>query len=105
MDIKNIFDNINVDKNNEEFIKILRDKNIRIERIVSNGQISDENFWYNQDENEFVLLLDGEAILEFENREITLKKGDFIDIKSRTKNRIKYTYLDEPTIRLAIFYY
>ncbi|WP_428023200.1 cupin domain-containing protein [Arcobacter sp.] len=104
MDIKNIFDNINVDKNNEEFIKILRDKNIRVERIVSNGQISDENFWYDQDENEFVLLLEGEAILEFENEEITLKKGDFIDIKSRTKHRIKYTSLDKPSIWLAIFY-
>lgn len=104
MNIKNIFDNINVDKINEEFIKILRDKNIRIERIVSNGQISDADFWYEQDENEFVLLLEGEAILQFENKDVTLKKGDFIDIKTRERHRVKYTSLSEPTIWLAIFY-
>ncbi len=104
MNIKNIFDKINVDKINEEFIEILRDTNIRIERIVSNGQISEDGFWYEQDENEFVLLQEGEAILEFEDRDVSLKKGDFIDIKSRQKHRIKYTSLSEPTIWLVIFY-
>ncbi|PLY10674.1 MAG: cupin [Arcobacter sp.] len=104
MDKKNIFDNINVDKINEEFIEILRDKDVRIERIVSNGQVSDEDFWYEQNENEFVLLLEGEAILQFENKDVKLKKGDFIDIKSRQRHRIKYTSLDQPTIWLAIFY-
>jgi cupin 2 domain-containing protein len=105
MNKQNIFDKVNVDKSNEEFIKILREKNIRIERIVSNGQKSDEGFWYDQDENEFVLLLDGDAILEFENnKEVELKKGDFIDIKAREKHRIKYTSTTQPTVWLAVFY-
>ena len=70
----NIFDDIKVDKSKEEFIEILKNESIKIERIVSNGQKSKENFWYKQDENEFILLLEGEAILEFEDREVTLKK-------------------------------
>lgn len=102
---KNVFDKVNVDKNNEEYITLLRDKSVRIERIVSNGQKSEENFWYEQDENEFILVLEGDAILEFEDKgEIELKKGDFLDIKVREKHRIKYTSTSQPTIWLAIFY-
>lgn len=102
---KNIFDKVNVDKNNEEYITLLRDKSVRIERIVSNGQKSEENFWYEQDENEFILVLEGDAILEFEDKgEVELKKGDFLDIKAREKHRIKYTSTSQPTIWLAIFY-
>ena len=104
MSKKNIFKNINVDKINEEFIEILRDKNIRIERIVSNGQKSEDDFWYDQDENEFILILEGSAIIEFQNKEVSLKKGDYIDIKSHEKHRVKYTSNSEPTVWLAVFY-
>ena len=104
MSLKNIFENINVDKISEEFIEILKNDNLKIERIVSNGQISPKDFWYEQKENEFVLLLEGEAIIEFETKEIKLKKGDFINIKSYEKHRVKYTSLVESTIWLAIFY-
>ncbi|MGB5919875.1 cupin [Arcobacter sp.] len=103
---KNIFDKVNVDKNNEEYITLLREKSVRVERIVSNGQKSEDNFWYEQDENEFILLLEGDAIIEFEeNREVKLIKGDFLDIKAREKHRIKYTSISQPTIWLAIFYH
>lgn len=102
--MKNIFDNILFDKNKEEVIEILKKKNIRIERIVSNGQRSEDGFWYDQEENEFVLLLQGDAVLEFENKEVSLKKGDCIDIKSHERHRIKYTSSDEPTVWLAVFY-
>lgn len=100
----NIFDNIKIDKDNEEFIDILKSENVRIERIVSNGQTSEDGFWYDQDENEFVLLLDGEAIIEFEDREMKLQKGDYVDIKAYVKHRVKYTSQHEPTIWLAVFY-
>ena len=43
----------------EELITVLfQSKAIRIERIVSTGQVSG---WYDQEENEFVCLLQGEA--------------------------------------------
>lgn len=104
MSIKNIFENINLDKNSEEFIEILKNKDIKIERIVSNGQTSAEDFWYDQEENEFVLVLEGFAILEFEDKEVELKKGDFLNIEAHRKHRVKYTSKDKPTIWLAIFY-
>ena len=100
----NIYENILINKENEEFIQILKNENIRVERIVSNGQTSKDNFWYEQEENEFVLLLEGDAILEFEDKELSLKKGDFINIEAKRKHRVKYTSKDKPTIWLAIFY-
>jgi len=100
----NIFDNINIENNKEEFINILKSENVRIERIVSNGQKSENDFWYDQDENEFVLLLEGEAVIEFEDKEVELKKGDYIDIKTHIKHRVKYTSLEKSTIWLAVFY-
>lgn len=104
MSIKNIFESINLDKNSEEFIEIFKSDDIKIERIVSNGQTSPKDFWYDQKENEFVLVLDGFAIIEFEDGEIELKKGEFFNIKSHKKHRVKYTSLEEPTVWLAIFY-
>lgn len=100
----NIFENIKIDKENEEFLDLIKSKNVRIERIVSNGQSSPVNFWYEQKENEFVLVLEGDAILEFEDKEINLKKGDYINIEANRKHRVKYTSKEKPTIWLAIFY-
>jgi len=54
----------------EELIEILaQNENIKIERIISEGHTSPKNFWYNQETNEFVILLKGEAEILFENDE------------------------------------
>lgn len=100
----NFYENILIDKEKEEYKDILKSKDLRIERIVSNGQVSQKDFWYIQDENEFVMLLEGLAILEFDDEEITLKKGDCYNIVSKRKHRVKYTDINSPTIWLAVFY-
>lgn len=100
----NIFDEIIVDKNEESFFEIFKNDIIKVEKIVSNGQKSPENFWYEQEKNEYILLLDGFAILEFEDKEIELKKGDCINICAMQKHRVKFTSQDEPTIWFAVFY-
>ena len=104
MEKYNIFEQIIVDKNEEKFFEIFKNETIKIERIVSNGQISPENFWYEQEKSEFVLLLEGFAILEFENRIVELKKGDCLNIEAYEKHRVKFTSLDEPTVWFAVFY-
>ena len=108
MNKKNIFENIIVDKTSEEFIDLISTKNVRIERIVSNGQTSQEDFWYDQDENEFVIVLDGSAILEIEEegkiKTVELNKNDYINIKAHTKHRVSYTDTSKPTVWLAVFY-
>ncbi len=104
MDKLNIFENIVVDKNKEQFFELLKHDNIRVEKIVSNGQTTPSLDWYNQDENEFVLLLEGHAIIEFEDKEVEIHKGDYLIIEKYIRHRVKYTSTNESTVWLAIFY-
>ena len=104
MEKYNIFTQIIVDKKEERFFEIFKNEIIKVEKIVSNGQTSPENFWYEQEKSEFILLLEGFAILEFENREVELKKGDCLNIQAMQKHRVKFTSQDEPTIWFAVFY-
>ena len=100
----NIFSNIAPSRQKEVFETIFKDKSIKIERIISYGQSSPVDFWYDQDENEFVLLLEGVAKIEFENDTITLKTGDYLLIPSHKRHRVAFTAKDKPTIWLAIFF-
>ncbi|WP_235827009.1 cupin domain-containing protein [Aliarcobacter vitoriensis] len=100
----NIFEEIPIDKNEELFFEVFKNDKIEIEKIVSNGQTSPQNFWYEQENNEYILLLEGFAILEFEDFEVGLKKGDCLNIEAFKKHRVKFTSLDEPTIWFAVFY-
>jgi cupin 2 domain-containing protein len=54
-------------------------RSVRVERIVSRGAASPDGFWYDQENDEWVLLARGEATLEFENGEMTeMKTGDHL---------------------------
>lgn len=78
---------------------------VRIERIVSTGQASPPGFWYDQDEDEFVVLLAGAATLSFDDgRELALRPGDVVDIPAHCRHRVDSTQADPPTIWLAIFH-
>ncbi len=78
--------------------------NIRIERIVSWGHASAEGFWYDQDQHEFVVLLQGAARLRFEDKIVELAPGDFINIAARQRHRVDWTTPEEPTVWLTVFY-
>lgn len=78
---------------------------VHIERIVSHGQASPEDFWYDQDEAEFVLVLAGAARLEFAAGEVlSLGPGDFADIAPHRRHRVAWADPDRPTVWLAVFY-
>ena len=92
-------------KLSEELTEVLaQGANVRIERIVSDGQTSPEDVWYDQDQNEWVLLVAGSATLEFEDSTLELKSGDHILIPSHRRHRIESTSSVEKTIWLAVFY-
>jgi cupin 2 domain-containing protein len=89
----------------EELIQTIGGKGeVRIERIVSHGHASEPGFWYDQDQDEFVLLLEGEAELEFENEVVRLVKGDYLTIPARRKHRVKSTVSDIPTFWLTVYF-
>jgi cupin 2 domain-containing protein len=88
----------------ELFTTLLEVTNLRIERIVSHGHSSPEGFWYDQDQHEWVLVLQGEARMAIEGETKELKPGDYIKIQAHQKHRVEWTTPDEPTIWLAVFY-
>jgi len=82
---------------------ILSNNNVRIERIVSHGQVSPDGFWYDQPENEWVLVLSGCGELEFECETIRLTAGESYLIKSHRRHRVSYTSIDPPCVWLCVF--
>lgn len=77
---------------------------VRIERIVSQGHVSPPDFWYDQDEHEFVLLVQGAARLRFEDGTVDLTPGDWLNIPARRRHRVEWTAPDQKTVWLAVFY-
>jgi cupin 2 domain-containing protein len=105
MDIKNIFSGIKNQSPEEIFETIIKTNQFKIERIISSGQSTDKGKWYDQDVDEWVILLKGSAGLLFEsNREVIMKQGDYINIPAHQKHRVEWTDPNEETIWLAIHY-
>jgi len=76
----------------EVFETLLKTKDVLIERIITNGAIKTPGEWYDQEKDEWVILLQGTAKLEFKNDEIvSLKKGDYIFIPSHKVHRVRQT--------------
>lgn len=100
----NIFSSIPADLPNELTETLVQANHVRIERIVSQGHASPEGFWYDQEENEFVLLIQGKARLRFEDSVVEMKPGDWIEIPARSKHRVEWTTPDERTVWLVVFY-
>lgn len=78
---------------------------LRIERIVSHGHASPPDFWYDQDEAEWVLVVSGEAGLEIEGEAAPrrLGPGDYLMIPPHRRHRVAWTAADRPTVWLAVY--
>jgi cupin 2 domain-containing protein len=100
----NLFTWIAPDLDSEIFDVLLNSENVRIERIVSTGQTSPQTGWYDQADNEWVIILKGSAVLSFENSEINLHSGDYFNIPAHTKHKVSWTDPDAQTVWLAIHY-
>lgn len=75
----------------EQFISLFQTPSFRLEKIVSNGVNSPQNFWYDQDETEWVMLAQGEATLEFElGGMLSLKAGEYLLICAHQKHRVEF---------------
>lgn len=98
----NIFDLPTLTGEQELTTIIAENSRVRIERIISTGQTSG---WYDQEETEFVILLDGQAELTFENDvRVTLNKGDTLLILPHQKHQVTYTSTVPPCNWLCVFY-
>ena len=100
----NLFADIPPELPQEVIEPLLRSEHVRIERILSHGQASPADFWYDQEEAEWVLLLQGAARLAFRDRMVDLQPGDYLHIPAHQPHRVDWTTPDATTIWLAIFY-
>ncbi len=101
----NLFSKIPTDLKDEFFQELISKDGFKIERIISKGHTTRDGEWYDQKCDEWVVVLRGEAILEFENSDdIKLREGDYINISAHTKHRVSWTKPDVETIWLAIHY-
>ncbi len=101
----NLFNLSNVDfelNDLEHFNDLVTYKNARIERIVSRGQVTTED-WLVQSHFEFVSVLQGEACVVFDSNDTyVLKAGDSLSIPPGQKHRVTYTSITPECIWLAI---
>lgn len=104
--MKNLFSQIPDAISEELFEKIIESPHCKIERIVSQGHSSPDDFWYDQDQNEWVILLKGSALLLFEDGDspVKLLPGDYITIPAHVKHRVKWTDPGQETVWLAVHY-
>jgi len=87
----------------EVFTPLLERRGVRIERIVSQGQITPEDQPDDQDHDEWVLLLVGSARLWLEGAgERDLEPGDTMLIPAHVRHRVTWTQSEPPTVWLAI---
>ncbi len=106
MELRNVFRDI-PSPLSEEWVEVLASRGaVRIERIVSRGHASPSGFWYDQDENEWLMLLAGSAGIAFEGQSepVSLCPGDCLEIPAHARHRVAWTERDRETIWLAVFY-
>lgn len=103
--VNNIFTGIPEQLPQELIEEIASGEQVRIERIVSKGHASDPGFWYDQESDEWVILLQGAARLRFADCEkpVSLKSGDYIFIPAHSRHRVEWTHPDQQTIWLAVW--
>lgn len=87
----------------ECFDDLVRRPGVRLERIVSHGQATAEGYWYDQEEDEWIMVVDGKAILALQNPDevVTLQSGDHLVISAHRKHRVEST--TSPTVWLALW--
>ena len=101
-----LLEGIPVELPEELFDTICSTDTVKIERIVSKGHASPKGFWYDQDRNEFILVVQGSAGLKFESEEdvVVLRAGDYLNIRAHAKHRVEWTDSACETIWLAVHY-
>ena len=72
----------------EVFETLLEGGAFKLERISSYGHSTPEGEWYDQKADEWVALLKGRALLQFENDVLELNAGEYILIPASVKHRV-----------------
>jgi cupin 2 domain-containing protein len=101
----NIYENIPGWFPDEKTDVLYENPDCRIERVLSYGQATPEGKWYDQEEQEWIVLLEGTAkLLMFPDEEIFMRKGDTFFIEARRRHRVVFTSENPACVWLCIFF-
>ena len=109
MQLRNLFDDA-PDKSPEEICdELIRGGRFKLQRIVSSGQATPPGEWYDQSQDEWVILLSGAARLRFdadrdEGETVELRPGDYLNIPAHARHRVEWTDPEQKTIWLGLHY-
>ncbi|MDD3595116.1 cupin domain-containing protein [Sulfuricurvum sp.] len=95
----NIYQISNPKEGEESFFTLYQTSTIKIEAIRS--KLSAPGEMYDQKEDEWVVLVRGNALLEVEGEEIPLSAGDSLHLKQRVRHRVLAT--SDDALWLAVF--
>ncbi len=98
----NLFEDTGPRGDGERFNTLVACEGVRIERIVSHGHASPPGFWYDQPQDEWVVVLAGSADLRIEGEVAVrrLERGDHLLIPAHCRHRVDRT--DDETVWLAV---
>lgn len=104
--MSNLFDDVPRALPAERTDVLLDTPGVRLERIVSTGHATPPGEWYDQDRDEWVVVLRGRARvrIEGEAEDRTLSVGDHLLLRAHVRHRVEWTDPAEPTIWLALFF-
>ncbi|KVL05298.1 cupin domain-containing protein [Burkholderia cepacia] len=90
----------------EKIDLLVTGQRLNVERIVSMGHTSPDGFWYDDSRAEWVVLLSGAAVLEFEDGPTRheMHPGDYVLIEPHCRHRVAWTHEETQTVWLAIYY-
>ncbi|MEO6920927.1 MAG: cupin domain-containing protein [Collimonas sp.] len=100
----NLLTNLPPDGSAEVFELLHERDGLKIERIISTGHASPPGFWYDNPQEEWVLLLSGSAGLTLAGtaEQHVMQAGAWLHIPARCRHRIEWTDTAQPTIWLAV---
>ena len=106
MEVGNVFSDIPEHLPDELFEEILQTESFTLERIVSRGHSTPPGQWYDQEKNEWVMVLKGRAGLSFEGEDeiVVMERGEYIHIPAHQKHRVEWTDPEGETLWLALHY-
>ena len=96
----NLYD-FDTPKVGEDFTTLLEHKNIKINRIVSSADV--EPIEYIQEEDEWVVLIEGEATLLIDNEEKILTMGETLFIPAKVPHTVLKTSAGTVWLTVHIF--
>jgi cupin 2 domain-containing protein len=102
--VSNLFDEVPARLAAEQIDVVLTARGVRVERIVSTGHATPPGEWYDQNADEWVVVLRGRARLriEGESAERDLGPGDHVLLRAHVRHRVEWTDEAGPTVWLAV---